>query len=44
MLRRDFSETNSPPASQEIIRLVWDMEVNNSALDVCDILRCALIF
>jgi hypothetical protein len=28
MVRRDFSETNSPPASQEIIRLMWNMEVN----------------
>jgi hypothetical protein len=44
MLRRDFSKTDSPPASQEIIRLVWNMEVNNSASDECDILHCVLIF
>jgi len=44
MLRRDFSETNSPPASQEIIRLVWNTKFNNSASDECDVLHCVVIF
>jgi hypothetical protein len=44
MLRRDFSETISPPVNQEIIRLMWNMEVNNSVSDECDILHCVLIF
>jgi hypothetical protein len=44
MLCRRISEINSPSASQEIIRLVWNMEANNNASDERSFLHYIPVF